>query len=272
MAGLRASAKPFATSYGERVRELLELAGSSLEGLSPGAVHDLRVAARRVQMLCRLLPKDLRTSERCKMFNTALGSLLKATSGVRDLDTLAQTLERRGTSLPQGLFSILDEERTTLLRRAMPTIRGVSEALPVTFKPSQIDSKKLSKRLRERVDKRGGVVVGLLGKVLGDESKIGELHALRKETKKLRYLLELADKSPRELSVLAAWQERLGTIHDFDVAIDYLRRSRLDFPKQKAIAELMRTRHLRYRGFAREGKRDTAGVLKASTFLAPRYT
>jgi len=272
MAGLRASAKGFARSYAQRTKDLQELAWSSSEGLSPDAVHDLRVATRRVQMLCRLLPRDSRRSEEYERLDAAVSSLLKATSRVRDFDTLTLTLETWKASLPPALFSTLANERANALRGVKATVEAVSGALPPTFDFSLIDSKKLSRRLRRRVERRSNVVLGLLDTVMSDESRIEELHALRKETKKLRYLLELADKSPRELPVLTAWQERLGAIHDLDVAVDCIRRSQLDFPKQKAIAELMRRRHLGYRRFGRECGRDSARVLKASAFLAPRAT
>jgi len=91
----------------------------------------------------------------------------------------------------------------------------------------------------------------LLDAVLKDESHAEELHALRKETKKLRYLMELAEESPPELSALAAWQESLGGIRDIDVAIDYLRRSRLRFPRRDAIAGLERSRHTKYSEFSK---------------------
>jgi CHAD domain-containing protein len=268
MAGLRASAKRFARGYAQRTKDLQDLAGSPLEGLSPTAIHDLRVAARRVQMLCRLLPRESRRSKDYERFDAAVSSLLKATSRVRDLDTLTLTLKLRKDFFPRSLFSTLTKERDSTLRGAKAAIEAVSDAHPPILDSSRIDSKKLSKRLRKRVDTRSRVVLGLLGTVLRDESCIDELHVLRKETKKLRYLLELADESPRELPVLTAWQERLGAIRDFDVAIDYLRQSLSNLPLQKANAELMRRRHLGYRKFAMECRRDQARVLEASAFLS----
>jgi CHAD domain-containing protein len=74
-------------------------------------------------------------------------------------------------------------------------------------------------------------VVVFLRKVVKDESMIEELHILRKEVKKLRYLLELVEESPQELPMLSKWQESLGAIHDLDIAMVYLQHSRLDFTK-----------------------------------------
>jgi CHAD domain-containing protein len=255
MAGLRASAKPFARSYKQRTENLLELARSSLEGLSPDAVHDLRVATRRVQMLCKLLPRDSRRSEAYKRFSATLGSLLKATSRVRDLDTLTLTLKRTRASLPAGLLSNLNNERADALRRAKSSMEAVSGAFPPPVDFSQIDSKRLTRRLRKRIDKRNNVVMGLLDKVLSDESRVEDLHVMRKEAKKLRYLLELADKNPPDLPALERWQDSLGAIHDLDVAMAYLRMKRWDFAKERALAELGRRRHLGFLQFVSRTRR-----------------
>ena len=115
------------------------------------------------------------------------------------------------------------------------------------------------------------MVLELLRQVLKDEAKTEELHSLRKEAKKLRYLLELADESPRGLSVLTAWQDSLGAIHDLDVAISYLGESRIAFEKDRALRELRRERHRRYLKFVNEYRSDSTVDLEDSAAL-PRET
>jgi len=89
--------------------------------------------------------------------------------------------------------------------------------------------------------------------VLNDESKVAELHSLRKDVKKLRYLLELTEKTPARLSSLAKWQESLGAIHDLDVAIDYLKGVGAGHGRG-AILELQSVRHSNYLAFVRAYK------------------
>ncbi|HYC12432.1 MAG TPA: CHAD domain-containing protein [Nitrososphaerales archaeon] len=264
------SSKAFVRMYLRRTKGLLELADGFTGSLSPDAVHDLRVSARRAQVLCRLLPKVCRRSEEQERFAGVLSSLLKATSRIRDLDTLTLTLERARGSLPAELFHVLNRERENSLRGAVRAIEAVSMSSPPGVESSQIDAKKLAVRFRKRADRRAKVIGELVGKVLADESRVADLHALRKESKKLRYLLELSEGRPPELSVLEAWQESLGAIHDLDVAINYLRRSRVRLPKQDIIAKLERSRHRGYKGFTRRYEEDTAAArLPAILLTAP---
>ena len=86
-------------------------------------------------------------------------------------------------------------------------------------------------KLRNRFDK---IVFRLTSKiakalpiVLMSPSNIEELHVMRIDCKRLRYTLELnmTKKTPKLLGILESWQELLGSIHDNDITIDYLRRS-----------------------------------------------
>jgi len=258
-------ARQFARRYAARTGDLISLARSHSGGLTADYIHDLRVATRRVQMLCALLPRNTRESKDCRDFNEALRALLKATSKVRDIDTLTVTLEQRRASLPPEIFVALSRERAETLRQAKPAIKRVSAvALPATD-GLPANSGKLSKRLRKRIAGRAAAIADLLTKVLKSESRMAELHALRKETKKLRYLLEMADTKPAELEVLTAWQEELGAVHDLDVAIDFLKRG---WTSSGATAELQEGRHAGYLRFVAEYRRRWANSLKNSAIFS----
>ena len=102
--------------------------------------------------------------------------------------------------------------------------------------------------------------------MLTAESKVDELHALRLEIKKLRYLLELSEKSPPELPMVTRWQESLGAIHDLDVALRFLEESDLDL-KGWALDDLRRSRHRAYAKFAGESRADSMKTLGESSLL-----
>jgi CHAD domain-containing protein len=63
--------------------------------------------------------------------------------------------------------------------------------------------------------------------VLTNSKKIGELHEMRKNCKKLRYLLELLPDQDKEIqktiTELEDIQDMLGSIHDDDITIAYLK-------------------------------------------------
>ena len=266
MAALKVGAKAFERGYGERTKALLDLAKGLPDRPTASDIHDLRVTARRIQVMRRLLPGAVRGSQSSRHFAMSLKSVLKATSQLRDLDTLIDTLGPHRRSLPEELFDRLENQRSDAAAGAKIASSVLVEVPPPDFEDS-VRGKKLSRRLRKGVRKHGREVSSLLTKVVRDESKVAELHSLRKEVKKLRYLCELADEPPRELTVLAKWQDSLGVIHDIDVALEFVRGSAVDF-KGRAVGQLERSRHQSYAKFIGEYRVDMVGLLGKSKVLA----
>jgi len=264
MSRLRVNSNSFEERYREKSKALLELARTLPERPSPSAIHDLRVTARRIQMMFRLLPKQARSSESSMMFALILKSILKATSQLRDLDTLMETLEPYRSELPAEVFLSLENERSDSAARAKASMEVLTEAPSSDLDTSEIRGKRLSRRLRKRVRKHGRRAADLLGNVLEDESKVKDLHALRIEVKKLRYFLELGSKIPPELPVMTKWQDSLGAIHDLDVAMDYIQGNRADFTKERVIRELHARRHSNYVKFVSEFGIDSMASLGSS--------
>jgi CHAD domain-containing protein len=268
VAALKVGAKSFERCYRERSRSLLELAKTLPNRPSGAEIHDLRVTARRIQVMRRLLPRAVRTPQTSKQFEMSLRSVLKATSQLRDLDTLLETLEPYRKVLPEDVFRRLGNQRSDAAVGAKVASSVLVEVPAPGFEDSEIRGRKLSRRLRKSVRKHGRRASDLLSKVVQDESKITELHALRKEVKKLRYLCELADDIPRDLTVLTKWQEHLGAVHDFDVALDFVRGNAE--PKGRAVSMLQRARRAGYHKFLRDWRAGSVAVLGKTKLLAQR--
>ncbi|HEY6282635.1 MAG TPA: CHAD domain-containing protein [Nitrososphaerales archaeon] len=268
MSRLRVNSTSFEERYGEKSKALLELGRTLPERPSPAAIHDLRVTARRIQVMFSLLPKRARSSESSMMFSLVLKSILKTTSQLRDLDTLMETLEPYRSELPGEVFLSLENERSDSAARSKAAMEVLTEAPSSDLDTSEIRGKRLSRRLRKRVRRHGRRVAGLLGDVLEDESKVKDLHALRMEVKKLRYLLELGSKIPPELAVMTKWQDSLGAVHDLDVAMDYIQRNRLGFTKDRVIHELRGRRHSSYVKLVSDFGTDSMEPLGSSRVLA----
>jgi CHAD domain-containing protein len=269
---LRVNSKSFERRYRENSKALLEIARSLPERPSPTAIHDLRVAARRIQVMFRLLPKAARNSEGANVFALTLKSILKTTSQLRDLDTLMETLEPYGPELPAEVFVRLENERSDAAARTKTAMEVLTDASSSDLDLSVIGGRRLSKRLRKRVRRHGRRAADLLRNVLKDESRVEDLHTLRIEVKKLRYLLELGEEIPPELPVMARWQASLGAIHDLDVAMNYLQRSRSDFAKEMVLRGPRRRRHSTYLKFVSECRTDSREVLGGSKVLAAATT
>jgi CHAD domain-containing protein len=269
MVALKVRAKSFDGVYRDRIRTLIDLAEGLPSRPSPSDIHDLRVTARRIQVMRRLLPGSQRRSQASKTFELSLKSVLKATSQLRDLDTLLDTLEHFRQTLPEEIFSRLENQRSDAAARAKTTSTVITNVAPPGLEVAEIRGKKLSRRLKKSVVKHGRKASEFLAIVVQDESKVAELHSLRKEVKKLRYLCELADVAPRELDVLTKWQESLGAVHDIDVALDFVRGSSLDF-KGRAVSQLEHSRHASYLRFLGEYRKDSVRTIGKSKALSAR--
>jgi CHAD domain-containing protein len=267
MVALQVGRSSFEREYRDRAKTLLKLARNLPDRPTPADVHELRVTARRIQVMRMLLPKEIRTSQESRRFGLALKSVLRATSQLRDSDTLLDTLEAHKDSLPAEILVNLKNQRSDMAARAKAATDLLTEIPTPDLESPQIRGKKASRRLRSRIRKQGRMATKLLPTVLGDESKVAELHSLRKDVKKLRYLLELADKSPPELPVMTRWQESLGAIHDLDVAASYLR-SQTDQESERTVRELLRIRHAYYLKFVNEYMTDSMETLAGSRILA----
>jgi CHAD domain-containing protein len=266
MAAVKLGSKEFGGRYQEKTKELQELTRSLPERLTPDDIHDLRVTARRIQVMRRLLPKSIRGSQGSRRFDPLLKSILKRTSQLRDLDTLMDTLEKHRARLPKNLLTTLENQRSDVAAGAKAVWDLLAESPPPDVDPSEIKGKRLARGLRKRIRKHGRASFNLLSEVLRDESKVEELHTLRKEVKKLRYFLELSEKGAPELDVVTRWQESLGEIHDLDVAVSFLQKSEFDL-KGWAVDELRRERHRKYLKFIDDYRVDSMETLGDSAIL-----
>ncbi|HZD35445.1 MAG TPA: CHAD domain-containing protein, partial [Nitrososphaeraceae archaeon] len=109
--------------------------------------------------------------------------------------------------------------------------------------------------------------------IVNDSKKIAELHEVRKDCKKLRYLLELLpennDKDQRSekdnyvsvlMEKLENVQDSLGLIHDYDMIVAYLKRHKGRGTRStllhSLLAKVSRERQNKYEEFVKSVTRD----------------
>ena len=192
------------------------------------AVHDMRVALRRLRAALRL--QELRELDPpVKELQDALGE-------VRDPQLQLEWLNGRSASL--------ERERSRALRKAERALHPAlakwrSETLPSLLAAAREASppgprkrrKILRKRLR-RFEER--LEAGL------ERQTPKSMHRVRISAKQLRYLFEL-EKGPAAkllLAELPPLQESLGQLHDVDVRIRLLRDPALLRPEKETRAQL----------------------------------
>ncbi len=215
------------TAFEQNFRHNLKLVGKRLNVYikdpdNEKNIRGVRTALRRLDATFSLLPKKMRKKNRLKM--EKYREFFKANSKMRDYDMISSRLTALHAS---NVGDALKRKRKAELARALRLAKSLKRAAPMKVYGIQDD--KLGSRIDRLTGKLAGIIKELLPVVLSDSSKVKELHRLRKDCKKLRYILEAASAdSKREYAKairgkdLEEVQDLLGAVHDSDVTIEYL--------------------------------------------------
>jgi len=202
------------------------LFGNLLSACTEGgadAIHDVRVASRRLNEPVRLLADDAEA----RRIRLALRGIRRAFQSVRDLDVMLEALTKaagrfRGAA-GDALAVVVEEmrrDRATAFTAAVRVAQGrpsfrLQERLD-RLTDSAAGANALEPKVAELVDQR---ITGLCDQVKQLAQPAGDPHQVRIAGKRLRYALELAEyvghaQRPAALARLKEAQEVLGDWHD----------------------------------------------------------
>ncbi len=234
----------------------------TIDRLDPEFLHDLRVAVRRTRAVLaqgkNVLPSAIgeHAAERFGWLGALSGpardldvSLIEwdrdtsalAPEVVTALEPLRVILERRRESahdaLMQGLQSaeaaeLMTTWRTWLHEPALGAPPGVRADRPL----GNVVAKRIARAQANLVER---------GRVIRPDTPADEVHDVRKDAKKLRYLLEcfgsLLPDAPRKVFVrrLKAFQDNLGEHHDAEVRVGELRAISRELHRRRASPDTM---------------------------------
>lgn len=235
---------------------------------APDAVHDARVATRRLRELLPLL--DL-PADQCDELRRGLRSATRRLGRVRELDVQLELIARFAGSFAPGspacahLAAAARSERAQVLERACaPRVRrnmaALVEALGVLQRDLAAtagarDAAGWRRTIADRAGNRATTATALLA-AAGTAYAPEPLHALRVALKKLRYALELAAEATgqpasRDLRELVLAQDELGDLHDLQLLAARAHAARDDDAVGEAVAdelaEIVATLELRCR-------------------------
>ena len=209
-------------------------------------LHDLRIAVRRTRTVLGeakgVLPDDVRDDAR-----SGFGWLAGLTGPARDLDAFLLEWNRYTDAPGAGLAPALAPVRELLERRRATAHVELERGLRspraaqlmsdwATWLERPLDDEQrtdraarpLGRLVRKRIARAHGVLIEN-GRLIGPDTPAEQVHDLRKDAKKLRYLLEcfgslLPDK-PRTQFVkrLKALQDNLGEHQDAEVHVAMMR-------------------------------------------------
>jgi len=213
----------------QRARDVFRPLPKALAG-SVDAIHDLRVAARRLRVALPLLARKP-AGRRTERALQGLRALTRTAGASRDLDVGLRLLEDRvrATAAPAPELLLLRRRLRGARRRAKAAM--VEALLDVEVAGLRRDLRALAARtvtgafavllrLRPRKDEEAAALAAELG-ALGARFDPEALHGVRRRIRRLRYLGEVAGAlRKRPFEAAAAFkdlQERLGRLHDLYV-------------------------------------------------------
>ena len=221
-----------------------------LRGDNPKAIHDIRVASRRLQQILDLLYPPP-PSQKIRKLRRAIRRCRKVLSVVRNYDVLLvraeRTLRRRRISRREAWEAIRDylkDQRERSYRKAsrrlsklhLPTIYvrlrenlGSLRGSEVRFEPSRVPGPALRSdpnaalhdKIENQLQETWSSLAGEVRKAQEDRDTPA-LHAVRIAAKKTRYLIEVihlldTPGSSQALSCLRRVQRHLGDWHDLEI-------------------------------------------------------
>jgi len=266
-----------------------------LENPTEDNIHHMRTSLRRLEATYQSSPKQIRKKKKFKEFASVGKRLFRINSNIRDIDIIleklakegrmhAQQLEHYENPLVQEKENQLEEARTIALdlRRIVVPSLYYKNKTDKNFEGNSMKRlAKISRKLKNKIETRIPIVIG-------DDSKITELHELRKDSKKLRYLIELVinkeanDTNKRNinddmdvlidnnyqkiLEHLEKIQGMLGDIHDYDITLDYLRQHQASNNPliTSTITNIMKVRKVKFDDFVNYGKSTRTLVVNGS--------
>jgi CHAD domain-containing protein len=242
-------------------------------------IHDIRKAIRRLEASYRSLPsRKVRRTRVIREYAEYSKKLFSINSQIRDFDIIGQKLSNVGNpnqldTLESIKGSLFKQRRTKLNESISFALELRKLRVPKLTKKIKISNYRSKKRFGKLIGKFATRIERNLPIVVNDNEKVTELHELRKDCKKLRYLLELLPDSNSKdqtgemddyvsklMEKLESVQDILGIIHDYDTIMVYLRRRKGTGARStlvnSIIAQLNQERQNKYEEFVKFVKGD----------------
>jgi CHAD domain-containing protein len=229
-------------------------------------IHDIRTALRRLDSSYISLPRNVRNRNNIKKYAKQGKNLFRINSRIRDYDIIAEKVRQYSDgngNVTKMLEARLENARKKKLEEAKVLAVALRKMKLPKLKQSKISERKLNKRYNKLVDKFASRIEMNYPVVITNSDKITELHEMRKDCKKLRYLLELLGpdgantKSVSQLiDQLQKAQDRLGAIHDYDTVVSYLNHRPRNRGIEGIIHDIIEDRKRRYEEFRNYFKAD----------------
>lgn len=246
------SVKVFVKGFRKNVKMVSCKLDAYIEDPNEENIHDIRTSIRRLEVSCRLLPKKMRRRTSLSNYVAQCKELFRINSTIRNYDIInTKLLKYSGVEVYEELTRSLKLRRNSELRKARRIAFSIRELRLPQVSMDSMSGKKLQKRFDKVVYKLNDRIKHLMPIVITDMKKVDELHEMRKNYKKLRYFLELSDskKASKVIDYLQGLQDILGSIHDNDVMIEYLKNVKVPYTISHILNDEIEDRNQKYHRF-----------------------
>lgn len=201
-------------------------------------VHDVRTSIRRLDAAYKILPKKIKRKEKILQFIKLRKEFFKINSEIRDWDIIKQNLVPYPSLDVQKIIDKINAKKQEKTALAQKKAEIASKQKTIQIDHKEISSEKLEKKFKKITLRLINKIENSIPIIVSSDKKIEQLHELRKDCKKLRYLLELTNhEEPSSfISKLKEMQDVLGAIRDSDITLEFLKKHNLE-PIIKAESE-----------------------------------
>ncbi|MDE1866907.1 MAG: CHAD domain-containing protein [Thaumarchaeota archaeon] len=230
-----------------------------IEDPNEANIHDIRIAIRRMGSIYKILPKKNRKAEGIQDYVKQAKALFNINTQMRDFDIICAKLKKRHPTQFNQIIDSINGKRKHQLNAGHRLALKLKSISPPRLKEKDVMETKLRKRFQKIISELIDEIDRNIPIVLNDDKKIEEIHELRKDFKKLRYSIELtSDKidSLKSIKSLKKIQDELGSIHDSDMFLDYLRGVEGPHELSETIREEILERREKYQRFVQVFKNE----------------
>lgn len=236
-------------------------------------MHVVRTSIRLIQASFSLLPKKLRRDRRIQDYLSKCQSVFRATTPLRDLDILNLKLkEYESNPVVHSVAMKALERRTQLLHGTINPATALHKIRLTEIKQDQLSDSKILRRRRKVIRRLDSRLCKRLRIVHDDHTNFEEIHAFRKDCKRLRYTLEFQPQGKKEVAlikVLRDLQATLGVLRDSDLTLQYIERNGLGGAVSEVVSELRATREKKYKEFLKILRKNFLTTLPKSIISDP---
>jgi CHAD domain-containing protein len=220
---------PFLTKLSENLQRVNNRINKYLKKPNAKQIHDVRTAIRRLDATFSTLPKKYRNGSSLSKYVLQCKELFKINSEIRDFDIINEKLQKYPSNAQRdSIIETLKETRNAKLETAKTVALSLKSIdIATILDEINVTEKELEKRYNKILSRLISDIESTFPVVLAKPLALEELHDLRIACKKLRYMLELLpDENKLAVQIgksLQKLQDILGSVHDSDFTIGYLR-------------------------------------------------